>query len=169
MTDIRSIQKRAIENGLTLEPAADGLGYEVRRNRVLLSYGATPLVALNRALDGPPEIQNAIRATRVNRDKRAEYEERGRNPLTRGPGARDQLSDILTGYLQDEDGFDEAAYQKVVDENGLTAQARCWRHLNSGMRRMNLGNRLRGLLNNGKAVKIGPKRIKAKNAENIDG
>lgn len=43
--------------------------------------------------------------------------------------------------------------RKVADQNGIDYDR--WSHLNIGMRRMNLGNVLRGMINRGEAVTIG--------------
>lgn len=52
----------------------------------------------------------------------------------------------------------EAAYLSLCDENGVDSGR--WMHLNHGMRRMNLGNVLRGLLKKGQKVTVRGKAIK---------
>jgi len=52
----------------------------------------------------------------------------------------------------------EQAYLSMCDENGVDSSR--WMHLNHGMRRMNLGNVLRGLIKKGQKVTIRGKAIK---------
>ena len=50
-----------------------------------------------------------------------------------------------------------ALLRQVADDNGLDWK---WGHLNNGMQRMNLSNKLRGMHRHGKDVRIGEKTIK---------
>lgn len=76
---------------------------------------------------------------------------------TAGGGNGDKLDiEMRNAWLGAE--TPEAAFLALCDENGVDSGR--WMHLNHGMRRMNLGNVLRGMLGRGEKVSIRGKSIK---------
>ena len=74
----------------------------------------------------------------------------------------DEIGIVLKEHTFRQDGegrdsIDLAALRQVADDNGLDWK---WAHLNNGMQRMNLSNKLRGMHRHGKDVQIGEKTIK---------
>lgn len=65
-------------------------------------------------------------------------------------GRPDEITDALKGLVSAELGG-------VFEENGLDSKK--YKHLNPGMKRMTLGNLLRGMASNGKSVKINGKKV----------
>lgn len=62
----------------------------------------------------------------------------------------------LATTTKNEDGrecLDEPALAKIAKENGVDYAA--YKHLNNGQKRMNVGNKLRGMLKGGERVQIG--------------
>ena len=81
----------------------------------------------------------------------------------------DDLTDVLTEYLLNEDGLDRGKFRAVCLANDIDAAR--WSEYNPGMARMNLGNVLRGRLRNGKNIVIGDVAMtgrKAKQAKKSD-
>ena len=74
----------------------------------------------------------------------------------------DEIGIVLKEHTFRQDGegrdsIDLALLRQVADDNGLDWK---WAHLNNGMQRMNLSNKLRGMHRHGKDVRIGEKTIK---------
>lgn len=76
---------------------------------------------------------------------------------TAGGGNGDALDTAMRNAWLGADS-PEAAFLALCDENGVDSGR--WMHLNHGMRRMNLGNVLRGMLGRGEKVTIRNKAIK---------
>jgi hypothetical protein len=70
----------------------------------------------------------------------------------------DDIASALKDYVTDEKGkIDQDKLWDVAKANGIDMNK--YAHLNIGMQRMNLGNRLRGMHNKGLEVKIGKTKI----------
>ena len=74
----------------------------------------------------------------------------------------DEIGIVLKEFTFKQDGegrdsIDLALLRQVADDNGLYWK---WAHLNNGMQRMNLSNKLRGMHRHGKDVRIGERTIK---------
>lgn len=86
----------------------------------------------------------------INRDWKAKAK-------TAGGGNGDALDTAMRNAWLGAD-TPEVAFLSLCDENGVDSGR--WMHLNHGMRRMNLGNVLRGMLKRGEKVTIRGKNIK---------
>ena len=86
----------------------------------------------------------------VNRDWKAKAK-------TSGGGNGDALDTAMRNAWLGADSPDEAFFS-LCDENGVDSGR--WMHLNHGMRRMNVGNVLRGRLKRGEKVTVRNKAIK---------
>ena len=71
----------------------------------------------------------------------------------------DDMAALLAKSVKNEDGStDERAIAKIAKDNGIDMEK--YAKLNVGMQRMNLGNRLRGLVNGGTDIDILGKVVK---------
>ena len=69
-----------------------------------------------------------------------------------GGNNTDPIAKALTSLWLASPEMQQEAYVDTCRDNGLDPQR--WAHLNPGMKRMNLGNVLRGMIRNGESVKI---------------
>lgn len=66
----------------------------------------------------------------------------------------DEIAEVFAATVKGEDGkVDPEKLAKIAEQNKIDLAA--WAHLNIGMQRMNLGNRLRAMHKKGQKVKIG--------------
>ena len=66
----------------------------------------------------------------------------------------DEIAEVFAEVIKGDDGkVDAEKLAKVAGQNKIDMAG--WAHLNIGMQRMNLGNKLRGMHKKGQTVKIG--------------
>lgn len=66
----------------------------------------------------------------------------------------DEMSALVSDWLFVGEAFDNDRFEQLCSDNGIEKR---WEGRNTGMKRMNVGNVLRGKLRNGVPVKIGDK------------
>ena len=158
--------KKAEDAGFTLEERQGGAVAVVCENNIIWGLHADPKEALTMALDNwnadtPFDSVTASARQIIPAKYRELYAQNNDR-------CGDDMSEILAAELvsHDEKGrpvLNTGAYQQVADDNGVDTSR--WNHLNNGMRRMNLGNVLRGMVNKGTDIKIGTHTIKGTVAE----
>jgi hypothetical protein len=81
-----------------------------------------------------------------------------RNKYGKDKHCGDDVATLLKSFTTDDKGKPiEGKLASVASANGIDLEK--YSHLNYGMQRMTIGNKLRGLLRNGKKVKIGKETI----------
>ncbi len=108
-----------------------------------------------------PHVPSQIKSTEANPSKSIVPPKYKVLYLAHGGSNGDNVALALkTLETVNEDGrpcLDWKTIQQVARDNDLDWSA--WEHLNAGQKRMNLGNKLRGMIKSGKTVTIGKKKI----------
>ena len=104
-----------------------------------------------------PQAPKETKPMAISPERRKSYQQT--DYKTVGKGKVINNGDVVANALAPLAVEGDAAIQKVAEDNGLGAKFASYAHLNTGQRRMNVGNLLRGIVSKGGTVVIGGAKI----------